>query len=370
MSTTPIRVMDGGLGTLLTSPPHSIAFDTRTPLWSSHLLLSESGEGEIRKAQLSFVEAGADLLLSATYQASFEGFAATKISRESDGVGEVEAGTCMRRAVGIARECLSIGIDKKDRGRRGSVVLSLGAYGATMVPSTEYSGSYDESHRTMDQLRDWHLRRLGVFLPNSSRDERTRCWDDVDMVAFETLPLANEILAAREAMGSLSTEILKPFWVSCVFPGEDNVLPDGSSVKDMVEAMLGTSLESVNESQVTPTPDAIGLNCTKVERVESLVLEMETAVNDLLQNLAHKGQSWPALVVYPDGTKGEVYNTTTKEWEMVGVSANNKTPWDEQIFAIVERARERGRWKEIIVGGCCKATPGDISRLRRRVDSL
>jgi homocysteine S-methyltransferase len=319
MSRPPIRLMDGGLGTLLTSPPHNITFNHSHPLWSSHLLTSEAGQKELAKAQDSFVEAGADILLSATYQASFGGFAATKLSdgKHELGFGAEEAEKCMRKAVRIARQCLSQKSNDSDDASKKMVALSLGAYGATMIPGAEYSGLYDETHKTVDQLRDWHLRRLGAFFPFSSEDdsagdEKRACWKDVDIVAFETLPMKNEIEAVRQVMGSLGKPDTKPFWISCVFPGEKNVLPDGSSVKDVVEAMLGAREHT---SQLLAIPYAIGLNCTKVGKVKGLILEFEEAVEQVLRLTSKSSSDSPALVLYPDGTMGEVYNTTTKEWE-------------------------------------------------------
>jgi homocysteine S-methyltransferase len=40
------------------------------------------------------------------------------------------------------------------------------------------------------------------------------------------------------------------------------------------------------------------------------------------------------------------------------------------VFGIVKRARNRGLWKEIFVGGCCKTTPDHISKLRKRIDEV
>jgi homocysteine S-methyltransferase len=42
--------------------------------------------------------------------------------------------------------------------------------------------------------------------------------------------------------------------------------------------------------------------------------------------------------------------------------------WDEMLMGIVDRARGRGGWKSILVGGCCKTTPLDIAKLRKRID--
>ncbi|CAG8961802.1 hypothetical protein HYFRA_00013978 [Hymenoscyphus fraxineus] len=392
----PLTLLDGGLGTTLTSAPYNIPFTSAHPLWSSHLLLTPSSREVLRSAQKTFVDAGADVLLSATYQASFRGFAGTEISggdgKENGdggeggwrGIGREEAGRLMRGGVRIARECF---VDR-DREREGSgkVALSLGAYGATTIPGTEYSGLYDDLHTTVSQLAGWHSERLSVYLPSSTnpnnkdveeeeeeddeqvKKEKKECWENINWIAFETLPTRNEILAVRRVMDSVPVVgAEKPFWISCVFPGEQNLLPDGSSCFQVVEAMLGSASEA-GEEERGRVPDGIGINCTKVSKLESLVLEFEDATKEVL---GREGRGeWPVLVVYPDGTKGEVYNTATKVWEMGESVGECLGPWDEIVFGIVMRARERGLWREIFVGGCCKSTAEDIGKLRRRIDEL
>ena len=199
----------------------------------------------------------------------------------------------MRSAVRIARDAFG--------GRKGTVALSLGAYGAVMLPSQEYSGKYDSFHETSQQLRDWHGRRIGAFVGDSET------WAEVGIVAFETLPLLGEVLAVRDVMGDLQgLGEEREFWISCVFPGEGNCLPDGSSVKDVVKAML-------EPREGARVPMGVGINCTKVGKVEELIEEFEREVGGLVET--GEVVEWPSLVVYPDGTNGEVYNTTTKEWE-------------------------------------------------------
>ena len=78
-----------------------------------------------------------------------------------------------------------------------------------------------------------------------------------------------------------------------------------------VRAMLNSEIPG-------PLPWGIGINCTKVHRLEPLLLEYEAAVADVLG----KDAEWPALVLYPDGTNGEVYNTSTKTWDMPKQGAN------------------------------------------------
>jgi homocysteine S-methyltransferase len=300
----PLILLDGGLGTTL-ADRYNCVFDESTPLWSSHLLLSEAGRDTLSDVQKSFARCGADVILSATYQASYEGF-------ERSGVrDEKNAARLMRGAVAIARESFE---GRKD----GRVALGLGAYGATMSPGQEYSGRYDGAHDGVEALREWHLRRMGAFMPGFGEEgeekEREACWESIDFVAFETLPRVDEVAAVREVMDFVNDLVggkEKGFWTSCVFPGEGNVLPDGSSVRQVVHAMLG--------ERKWARPLGVGINCTRVGKVEGLVVEFEREIGEMIARGEMEG-NWPSLVLYPDGTRGEVYNTTTKEWVKTGAS--------------------------------------------------
>jgi homocysteine S-methyltransferase len=252
----------------------------------------------------------------------------------------------MRDGVQIAKKAFA--------GREnGTVALSLGAYGATMIPGAEYSGVYDTAHSSVAQLADWHRGRLSAF--HGSSPDKVACWADVEYVAFETLPRIEEVKAARQVMESMPETEMKGYWISCVFPGEGNRLPDGSTILQVVDAMLGGEGKK---------PMGIGLNCTRVGKVEGLVLEFEDAVKAL--GLSGK----IALVFYPDGTQGEVYNTSTKEWEKKGGIQESEIPWDEMMLGIIDRVGGRGVWREIFVGGCCKTTPEHIAKLRKLIDNL
>jgi homocysteine S-methyltransferase len=306
----PVLLLDGGLGTTLKDQHQSTVDGPSRPLWSSHLLISDPAT--LAAVQTAFADAGADVLLTATYQASLEGFARTenpengKVGRvgKAGGIEREDAARYMRSAVGIARS--AFGNRRGGDGQsKGIVALSLGAYGATMIPSQEYSGKYDQDHMTVPQLRDWHLERLGMFI------EVEDTWNDIDIVAFETVPLLREIVAVRQTMFLAHEKeprnAEKPFWISCVFPETDMRLPDGSSVGQVVEAMLGKGGNAA-------LPAAVGINCTKIGKVGELLGIFESAVRKMIE--AKELERAPALVLYPDGTKGEVYNTATHEWEV------------------------------------------------------
>jgi homocysteine S-methyltransferase len=321
-----VLLLDGGLGTTL-EDEHGIKFDTHTPLWSSHTLIS--GTSTLRTVQQDFARAGADIILTATYQTSFPGFANTK-TMYKDGIDKDEAKRLMLSAVKIAREAF--------HSRAGLVALGLGAYGATMVPSTEYSGAYGRMEE--DDLYEFHQERINVFVESPE-------WKDVDLVAFETLPRVDEVRATRRVMQNVRD---KDYWISCVFPNDDARLPDGTDIERLVRTML----------EGESPPFAIGINCTKVHKISTLIVQFERAAKS-------QGFSLPRLALYPDGAGGKVYDTKLQQW--IG-DGQDEVPWDKQVFDIVNEVRARSAWKGIIVGGCCKTSPQNIGKLKTQLDGL
>ncbi|KAL8703437.1 MAG: hypothetical protein Q9201_003375 [Fulgogasparrea decipioides] len=381
-SRVPIRFLDAGLGTTLESPPHNAKFQPDSSLWSSDFLITSPDT--LSGVHNAFVDAGADVLLTATYQASLEGFTATKKSQRTNfnlnGQEEIggstsenkseakgtetygfeEAAAYMRKAVPLAKQAIASKHPDTSKSTSRGVALSLGAYGATMQPSTEYSGQYEpENMRTVQGLADWHERRFRIF-----RDDAAT-WNDVDYISFETLPVLQEVQAVRKVMSKYnSVDHPKPSWISCVFPNDDLTLPDGSPVSATIEAMLGTS------DSGDARPWGIGINCTDIKKLKNLILQYESSAEKILGRGSTREQ-WPWLVTYPDGAQGSVYNTKTQQWEIDPEmkAKGPQRPWHEELAEIVTETAERGRWKGILVGGCCKTTPDSIRQLRSRLAS-
>ncbi|KAJ5908319.1 hypothetical protein N7495_001001 [Penicillium taxi] len=339
-----IQFLDGGLGTSL-EDKYGISFDsTTTPLWSSHLLVSDPIT--LEACQKDFGAAGVDVLLTATYQVSIEGFARTKTAEFPNGVPKNAISRFLQTAVRVAERA-------KVR-ESANIALSLGPYGACMIPGQEYSGAYDSEHDGEEALYRWHLERLRLFLA-ADGDFFAR----VQYVAFETLPRLDEVRAVRRAI--FDSGIRVPFWISCVFPREDECLPDGSSIEKVVQAAV-TPLEG------GLSPWGIGFNCTKLHKLAGLIEGFGVCVSDAVA--AGKILAVPSLVLYPDGTNGEVYNTTTQIWERpFGSSLGDQRdthPWEAQLAKVVKNASEKGPFESFLVGGCCKASCSDIQKLREQ----
>ncbi|KAH6605317.1 homocysteine s-methyltransferase [Trichoderma cornu-damae] len=340
---TKISIMDGGLGTSL-EQNYGVAFGPDTPLWSSHLLVSDPSA--LLRCQRDFGDVPVDVMLTATYQASLHGFANTRTAEFPDGIRPSQVPRFLEAAVRIAEEARRPGC---------AVALSVGPYGACMTPSQEYSGRYDASHDSGDALFAWHRERMAVFAGIEGIARR------VQYVALETVPRLDEVVSMRRALSAVPGLFpAVPFWVSCLFPNEDENAPDGSSPEDLVRAMLDPSLAAA-------VPWGVGINCTKVRKLDSLLRRYEAAVGDLVREGILAGE-WPALVLYPDGTSGEAYDATAGRWEVPrGCGRRDAVPWETQLAEAVRATEARGKWPRILVGGCCRARPSDIQRLRGRL---
>ena len=157
-------VLDGGLATELERAGH----DVSSALWSARLLVDDPGA--IAAAHAAFAAAGAQVATTASYQATFEGFAA---------IG-VDAAAALRRSVELAR-------------RSGSrwVAGSVGPYGAMLADGSEYTGAYVDEV-SVAQLRAFHRPRLEVLAEAG-----------VDVLACETLPALAEVEALAAELDRL-----------------------------------------------------------------------------------------------------------------------------------------------------------------------
>lgn len=160
-ATRPV-VLDGGLATLLEQHGH----DLGSELWSARLL--RDNPGAIKAAHREFYEAGAQVATSASYQASFSGFARV-------GLDQDETRRLLRRSVALAAHA------RDEVAPSGWVAASVGPYGAVLADGSEYRGDYDLD---VAGLRAFHRPRLEVLAEAGA-----------DVLAIETIPCLAEVEA-------------------------------------------------------------------------------------------------------------------------------------------------------------------------------
>ncbi|MGE0158317.1 MAG: homocysteine S-methyltransferase [Gemmatimonadales bacterium] len=295
--------LDGGLATALESAGHVLD----TPLWSARLLLE--APDAIRAAHLAYLEAGADCVTTASYQASFEGFAAA-------GLDEREAEALLRRSVQLARDaCGAFWSAESGRSARMEpiVAASAGPYGAYLADGSEYRGRYAIGRSA---LVDFHRRRLHVLADTVA-----------DLVAFETIPSSVEAEIVASLLGEVSSTWA---WMSFTC-ADDERLRDGSPLAEAVHAALAA-----------PRLAGIGINCTAPRHVAASI-DTVRSLTDL------------PVIAYPNS--GEVYDARSRRW--VGTPAG--ADWVAEARVWLEHGAR-------VIGGCCRVGPAVIRELRQELD--
>src|SRR5579883_2906859 len=148
LASTPVLLLDGALATEL----ERRGADLADALWSARCLLERPAL--IRDVHLDYLRAGADIITTATYQATFEGFARRGLSRE-------QAARLMRLAVELAREAREQHAAEAAPGAPAPLIAaSVGPYGAMLADGSEYRGDYG---LTDEALAAFHRPRLEVL---------------------------------------------------------------------------------------------------------------------------------------------------------------------------------------------------------------
>ncbi|KAH7522278.1 hypothetical protein FEM48_Zijuj07G0121400 [Ziziphus jujuba var. spinosa] len=291
---------------------------------------------------LDYLDAGANIIITASYQATIQGFEAKGLSREE---GEV----LLRRSVEIAREAREIYYDRwtKDSwdfveagniSRRPILIAaSVGSYGAYLADGSEYSGKYGDSV-TLETLKDFHRSRVQILASAGA-----------DLIAFETTPNKLEAQAYAELLEEEGINI--PAWFT--FTSNDGInAASGDSILEC--ASIADSCKQVV---------AVGINCTPPRYIHSLISHIRKVyiyiyiykhiTKDYHNSLNEQVSSKP-IVIYPNS--GETYDAVNKKW--VKSSGVN----DEDFVSYLDKWREAGA---SLFGGCCRTTPNTIRAISR-----
>ncbi|MEV7426668.1 homocysteine S-methyltransferase [Streptomyces sp. NPDC091212] len=242
-------VLDGGLSNQLVAQ----GCDLSDTLWSARLLV-DSPE-QIEAAHAAYVRAGARVLITSSYQATYEGFARRGVARD-------EATALLARSVELARRAADAGE------REVWVAASVGPYGAMLADGSEYRGRYG---LPVAELERFHRPRIEALASAGP-----------DVLALETVPDADEaraLLRAAEGCGV-------PVWLSYSVAGEQT-----RAGQPLTEAF---ALAAGNDQVI-----AVGVNCC------------EPADTDRAVEIAASVTGKP-VVVYPNS--GEEWDAAARGW--------------------------------------------------------
>ncbi|MFI9331582.1 homocysteine S-methyltransferase [Kitasatospora sp. NPDC052868] len=293
-------VLDGGMSNQLAAAGHNLS----DALWSARLLADDPGA--VVAAHRAYFDAGADVAITASYQASFEGFA-------RQGLGRAEAARLLARSVGLARRAArETGAD-----RPLWVAASVGPYGAVLADGSEYRGRYGLS---VAELEAFHRPRLEVLAAAGP-----------DVLALETVPDADEARALLRAVRGLGV----PAWLSYSVEGD--------------RTRAGQPLaEAFALAARAPEVVAVGVNCCTPADADRAVA------------LAARVTGKP-VVVYPNS--GEGWDAATRDWSGVPTFGSAGGSAGEGPGRAGGWLRDGAR----LVGGCCRVGPREIAAMAAEV---
>ncbi len=237
--------LDGGLSTALENNGNKLT----TSLWTGELI--RSNPAQITKAHLDFINAGAQIIITSSYQLSYPGCS-------ERGWSEQETDQALITSTKLAKDAAN------QSGNSVKVAASIGPYGASLADGSEYKGNYGV---TKFVLKDFHSKRLELLISISP-----------DYLALETMPDTFEV----EILLELLKDCPIPFWISysCRQGNQTNAGQSFQAAVDLAKEAM-----------------AVGINCTGPE---------------LITNLLRSASSSKPFIVYPNS--GRVWDAKNKVW--------------------------------------------------------
>ena len=292
-------LLDGGLATELEKSGHDIS----NTLWSASLL--DKHQADIQAVHRAYLDAGANCITAASYQATLPGF--------------IEAGYSRDKARELIRKSVDVALAARDRYWleaqdhnmiRPLVAASIGPYGAYLADGSEYSGNYS---LTAGELRAFHEPRWKILADTGA-----------DLFAIETIPSAMEAAVLLELLES--TPAIQA-WISfsCV---------DGEHICDGTP--LAECAELVSDCRQII---GIGINCTAPQHISSLIEQ------------TRRSAPGKPVVIYPNS--GERYAGADNSWH------DPREAIDFGAAAV--------QWFNLgarLLGGCCRTSPSDINKMK------
>ena len=245
LTTGPV-LLDGGLATQLEAAGHNLSDE----LWSARLLADDPAA--IVAAHREFLRAGAEVITTASYQATVDGLARHGHDGEA----------LLRRSVALARSAAG-----EVAGPRW-VAASVGPYGAALADGSEYRGNYG---LTTGELVRFHRDRMAILADAGP-----------DVLALETVPDVRE----AEALLVVLDDLKYPAWLSYSVAGATTRA--GQPLAEAFGLVRGH-----------PYVVAVGVNCSRPADAGAAVA-------------VAAGASAKPVVVYPNS--GEEWDAVARRW--------------------------------------------------------
>ena len=264
-----VHVIDGGLSTEL----ERLGAKIQGELWTGRALLEDPAL--VAEAHRAFALAGAEVVISSSYQLSRQGF-------EEIGLTAADADEALRQSIRVAKDAVS--------GTNAKVAASIGPYGAVLHDGSEYRGDYKVSQA---ELEKFHAERLAVLLEESP-----------DFLAIETIPNVVEAKALAQVLKNVDV----PKWFSFT-AGSSELLWSGEKVED-----------AVREIADLPNLVAVGFNCVAPELVAGLAERIKPLIKAEIIAYPNRGGTWDSAAGVWLGNAPRELVSWLDEWTAAGVT--------------------------------------------------
>lgn len=261
-----IRLLDGGLSTAL----EQLGWSSDGPLWTGDILLHNPEA--VTQAHRSFVDVGADIIITGSYQLSFEG-------GRRFGYSDHDIEQALRASTNAARQACDDGT---------LVAASIGPFGAHLNDGSEFTGY---SGVTEGALRTFHERRLNVLLETGP-----------DMLAIETIPEIGEAEIVLELLRAAAPTM--PVWVSFTI-AEPGRVSGGGSFDDACELVAHYA-----------SAVAVGINCSHPDVVIPTLHGVHTDLPFVVY--PNSGRAWDAASMSWHGGDHASSSLDVREWVRLG----------------------------------------------------
>ncbi len=299
-------ILDGGLATEL----EHRGFDLNDPLWSGKILLENPDV--IRQVHLDYLYAGADCIITATYQTTFQGLKAR-------GLTQTESAELMRLAVRLALEARdefwSVKTNHTNR-ERPLVAASVGPYGAYLADGSEYRGDYG---LTVDELADFHRPRWNLLAQT-----------DADFLLCETVPSLLEAQAYHQLVTESAEGQSMVKAALCFTFNNSQSISDQTKLSN-IQSLLFDYANFVG----------VGVNCTPPQYLPEIINQFQEQTSLPIIAYPNSGETWDAQAHCWHGTTHpEEFGTAVREWRRMGAA---------------------------LIGGCCRTGPKHIRAISERL---
>jgi len=288
--------LDGAMATELEARGCHLA----DSLWSAKVLIENPQL--IRDVHLDYFRAGAEIAITASYQATPLGFAAR-------GLDNKQSGALIEKSVTLAIEARTQYQQENPQAKALLIAGSVGPYGAYLADGSEYRGDYI---RSQDEFIAFHRPRIASLLAAG-----------VDLLACETLPSFPEICALITLLADYPHATA---WLALTLKDSQH-LSDGTPLSEVVAVITQS-----------PQVIAIGINCIALEKTTAALAYLHT-----LTTLP--------LVVYPNS--GEQYDAQSKTWHQHHDICRSLASYLPEWLSAGAK----------LIGGCCRTAPKDIAEL-------